>query len=248
MFHPSAFRRFWPIALIALIIIFITSLFHTAYFPIDLYSIAFTPLTFPAPFVKLPQSNLSVTAIIEAYDACRLAALGEWNTEQATAYFKSRATPMSPSTELYVNRLRTFVHEYFDGTAIGPNLHNAIDRVENRLPPARDVIPKVVWSTCKGGKDATPPDFSRWEKRLGPWGWSVKVAGDEEMQEVFEELTLGSQKWEGLWSALPKPVLKSDIFRRVQCSSLFDAEYITHMSADILHCCMAGSTPIQIQW
>ena len=138
---------------------------------------------------------------------------------------------LSPDLDAYVARLTRFVDEYFDGLPAHAPLRAMLADLAIHVPPPlldRPMRRKVL-STCKEGWDGAPDGFKGWEERLGPVGWEVEVADDVRMQAWFDELTSplqdgssaapagaganGTRAFRRIWSALPKPVLKSDVLR-----------------------------------
>jgi hypothetical protein len=143
------------------------------------------------------------------------------NMSYVTQRMGSPENSLGETHQAYVQRLRTFVEEYFIGTEAEDYLHEMLDNLTNHIdgPLLDEPLPKKVWSTCKGGLAEAPGGFAKWEEKLGPSGWEVEVADDEDMNRWLSEATATSEpsnytgKFESIWKQLPVPVLKTDLLR-----------------------------------
>jgi hypothetical protein len=150
------------------------------------------------------------------YETERLRLLGDYDVGQMSYAVGTPDNGLSHNHTAYIDRLTLFVDEYFDGSPHQPHLYRMLSDLALHLrPPSKQPMPKVVRSTCKGGKADAPEDFAAWEKRLPDW--QVEVADDAMMESWFNESTAGTgagvDKFGKVWKSLPKPVLKTDWIR-----------------------------------
>jgi hypothetical protein len=156
--------------------------------------------------------GLSRGDLVDAIDRERRSILGPYDPSRTAEHSGSPPGSLEPDLDAYLNRLRNFTTDYFEGAAIQPSLLAMLEHLEGRFAPplTSDPIPKRLVSTDKNGLSGLPETFDSWRKRLGG-DWEVVVEADKP-SEWFDEV-LGNGRLRRAYEALPNIVMKMDFLR-----------------------------------
>ncbi|KAK4684119.1 hypothetical protein P7C73_g6083, partial [Tremellales sp. Uapishka_1] len=157
--------------------------------------------------------DLPFESVVDEYERLRLSHLGEYDVGSTTEEIGS-AIPLNPDWAAYTARQRTFLADFWEGTAAYPHFRAMLDDMEAHIPPPVSAapLPPTLFSTAKDAAQDLEEEFVGWKEILSDW--KFRVADDALLDLWFAGYAAGGKgRLESSWRRLEKPVFRSDIFR-----------------------------------
>ncbi len=132
----------------------------------------------PGPESEFESELEPLEVLAQIYEDERIALLADYDQATTESLVRSPAGALDPHFGTYISRLEGFVNTWFEGSEFHPDLTAMLARLVTAHPPTlvRE-FEKTLYSLEKNGREAVPPEFEYWEKRLGEQALGISKLG-----------------------------------------------------------------------